>query len=102
MPEQELSEKDISFKKGKDIVIEPELSIYQIGDAMVMASPPAWPLNEEDIEPCIEIFPLAGDSRKQWLEQMVDVLYHVLRATECSYNKHEKYNISIVIEEREM
>ncbi len=102
MPEQELSEKNISLKKGKDIVIEPELSIYQVGDAMVMASPPAWPLNDEDIEPCIEVFPLEGESRKQGLEQMVDVLYHVLRTTERSYNKHEKYNISIVIEEQEM
>ncbi len=33
---------------------------------------------------------------------MVDLLYHVLRATECSFNKHEKYNISIGIEEQEM
>ena len=102
MPGPELSEKNISISKGKDIVIEPELSIYHVGDAIVMTSPPAWPLDEEDVEPCIEVFALEGESRKHELERMVGVLHAILWTMGPFNSKHEKYNISIVIEEREI
>ncbi len=101
MPGPELSEKNITIKKGKDIVIEPELSLYQIGDAIVMTSPPAWPLDEEDVEPCIEVFALEGESRKHELERMVNVLHGILWTLGPFNSKHERYNMTIEVEDRE-
>lgn len=102
MPEPELTEKNITIKKGKDIVVEPEISIYWVGDAIVMTNPPAWPLDEEDVEPCIEVFALEGEGRKHELERMVNLLHEILCMMGTFSSKHEKYNISIVIEEQKV
>ncbi len=95
-------EKDISIKKGKDIVIEPELSIYRISGAILIASPSDRGWDDEDYLPHIELFPLVGDSRKQRLERMVTVLDMIMWMMGPSYSKHEKHNISITIEEQEI
>ncbi len=102
MPEAELTEKNITIKKGKDIVIEPELSIYSVGGAILIATPSDWGWDDEEALPHIEVFPLDGDSRKQRLEHMVTVLYSILWTMGPFNSKHERYNISIAIEEQEI
>lgn len=101
MPEPELSENDITIKKGKDIVIEPGLSIYRIGGAILIATPSDWGWDDEEALPHIEVFPLEGEHRKHELERMVNVLDGILWIMGPAYSKHEKHNISIGIEEQE-
>ena len=102
MPEQELKEKNITIKKGKDIVIEPELSIYRVGGAILIATPSDWGWDDEEALPHIEVFPLDGESRKHELERMVTVLQAILWTMGPYNSKHERYNISIGIEEQEI
>jgi len=98
MDKRELMAKDIVLKKGKDIVIEPALSLYWLEDTIVMSFPPAWPI-EGDSSPCIEVFALEGMTRKHEVDRMVRVLFETMRAMDFYTNKHERYNIGIEVED---
>ena len=101
MPEAELMEKNITIKKGKDIVIEPGLTLYRIGDAILLTSPSEWGTEDEGFLPQIDIFPLEGECWEHKLEQWVKVLDEILWTMGPSYNKIEEKHISIVIKEKE-
>jgi hypothetical protein len=86
------------YKKGKDIVIEPALSLYWLDDTIVMSFPPAWPI-EGDTSPCIEVFALEGMTRKHEIDRMVRVLFETMSAMDTYNSKHERYNIRIEVED---
>jgi len=100
MEKVELTEKDIVIKKGKDIVIEPALSLYWLDDTIVMSFPPAWPI-EGDTIPCIEVLALEGMTRRHELQRMVRVLFETMDAMGIFNSKHERYNIRIEVEDRD-
>jgi hypothetical protein len=102
MEEKKLTEKDIVLGKGKDIVVQPLLSIYRIAYTYIVVSPSKYGWDDEETLPYIDVFPQEADGRKGELEQMVYVLGEVLETIGPSYNKHQKYNISITIEEKEV
>jgi hypothetical protein len=98
MQERVLKEKDIVLKKGKDIVIEPALSLYWLDDTIVMSFQPAWPM-EGDSGPCIEVFALEGMDREHRANRMVRVLFETMSAMDFFNSKHERYNVRIEVED---
>ena len=100
MPGTELKEKGLVLSKGKDIIVEPSLTLYWVGDALVASFPPAWP-SEDDTGPCIEVFALEGAGRRHELERMVRVLFCTMDAMGVYNSKHERCNIRIEVEDRD-
>lgn len=100
MPGNELKEQDLVLSRGVDIIVEPSLTIYWVGDAFVASFPPDCP-SDDDAGPCIEVFALEGPSRRHELERMVRVLHCTMDAM-CVFNsKHERYDIRIEVEDRD-
>ena len=102
MERKELTDRDIVLGKGKDLVFQPLLSVYRIAHTYIMVSPSDHGWDDEDRLPYIDMFPQEGDGRKGELEQMVRLLDEVLFTIGPSYSKHQRYNISITIEEQEV
>jgi len=88
--------------KGKDIVVQPSMSVYRIAHTFILVSPSDYGWDDEEVLPYIDVFPLEGDGRKGGLEQMVRVLGEVMETVGPSYSKHQRCYISITIEEREV